>query len=499
MNKLKYLLLTVFLASTFFACENVDFGDINDNQNGSEEPATSGLLSGSIMTYATFTNRTGLTIPTLLVQYQSQVTYTDEMLYAETPYSWTTYYTALVGLTKIIEITSDPSQVTPEVILQGDPVNQQGVATIMRAVIMKRVTDVYGEAPFKEAFKGLGDITPAYDTQEDIYKTLISQVKAGRNMLDATKAAGKGDILYSGSISRWKKLANSLLLQLSIQLSKKYPAASGYAATEFNAALAHADGTIENIADEAWLKYQDLVGFRNPWFANRTADYFLSREFTDALKGNATANNRTTNHTFDNRLRVYARSTSNNGVPYGFRNGSGTGAAQMNRIYYWNATSPLPLMTASYTFLNRAEAAALGWTGENAAFMLEQGILKSYESLQNITAVNNAPLATLTDGTAYAAARIVDVATAPGGIRQIIGEEKWVSLYGQAFDSWAEWRRTGYPNLLPATDFLNNGKIPRRFLYPREEPSLNGANYTAAVGRLQPGEDDNTAKVWWDQ
>lgn len=499
MSKLKYLLLTVFLVNTFIACENVDFGDINDNKNGSEEPATSGLLSGSIMTYATFTNRTGVTIPTLLVQYQAQVTYTDEMLYAETPYSWTTYYTALVGLSKIIEITSDPAQVTPEVILQGDPANQQGVATIMRAVIMKRVTDVYGEAPFKEAFKGLGDITPAYDTQEEIYKTLITQVKAARDMIDPTKPAAKGDILYNGNSAQWKKFANSLLMQLSLQLSKRYPAANGYAATEFNAALSHADGPIVNIADEAWFKYQDLAGFRNPWFANRTADYFLSREFTDALKGNNTANNRTSNHTFDNRLRVYARSITNNGVPYGFRSGSGSGAAQMNRVYYWNATSPLPLMTASYTFLNRAEAAARGWTSENALDMLQTGIVKSYETLQNHTVVNAAPLTNLTDGTAYAAARVADAATVPGGVLQIIGEEKWVSLYGQAFDAWAEWRRTGYPNLLPATDFLNNGQIPRRFLYPREEPSLNGANYTAAVGRLQPGEDDNAARVWWDQ
>jgi len=62
MRKFKYLLLTVFLVNTFFACENVDFGDINKNVNGAEEPATSGLLSGAIMNYATFTGRTGVTI-----------------------------------------------------------------------------------------------------------------------------------------------------------------------------------------------------------------------------------------------------------------------------------------------------------------------------------------------------------------------------------------------------------------------------------------------------
>ncbi len=502
MKRIISILLTFIFVGSFFACQDVDFGNINDNKNGYTTPATSGLLSGAIMSYATITGRSGVTIPTLYVQYQSQVTYTDEMQYAEVPYSWEVYYTqSLIGLNKIIEINSDASKRTPDLIAQGDPVNQIGVAKIMKAIIMKRVTDTWGEVPFSGAFKGLDGISPAYDKQEDIYKALITDIKAARDMIDASKTAVKGDIIYNGNMNRWKKLANSLLLQMSLQLSKRYPAAGGYAATEFNSALSNSAGVIQTVADEAWFSFQDLVGFRNPWFANRTADYFMSAEFIDAMKGNNSVYNPTSNRTYDDRIKSYVHQShqTRNGVPYGYRTGSGAGRAQMSPRYWWNATSPLPLMTASYTYLNRAEAAARGWTTEIALTMLSNGIDKSFETLVDKSAktVPTAFPLTITS-TSYRDARIAQIGVS-ATLLQVIAEEKWKSLFGQAFDAWAEWRRTEIPTLKPATDYSNSGAIPRRFLYPGEEASLNAANYNSAVSRLNPGKDSNTSKSWWDQ
>lgn len=517
MRKIKYVVLTFLFASSIFSCDNVDFGDTNENKNGAIEPATSGLLSGAIMSYATFTGRTGVTIPTLLVQYQSQVTYTDEMLYAQTPYSWTTYYQAvLFPLSEIIRINSDPANHTAELLQQGDVEDQIGVATIMRAIVMKRVTDVYGDAPYTAAFQGLDEITPEYETQENIYKGLISEVKAARDMITTAGTAFKGDILYNGDLSKWRKLANSLILQMTLQLSKKYPTPAGYAGTEFNAALTNTYGVIDDVSataglnEEAWFSYADLAGFRSPWFANRTADYFLSAEFVNAMNGCATCPtvsgvatvNPTTNRTADTRKLVYVKHDhqARNGVPYGYNDMSGSSRAQMATRYYWNATASIPLMTASYTYLNRAEGAALGWSAEDATVMLTNGILKSFESLQ-LKAIKETPstaTAPVLDGPTYATARVAQIGVT-ATLAQVIAEEKWKSLFGQAYDAWAEWRRTGIPTLVAATDSYNGDVIPRRFQYPGEEPSLNGANYDAAVSRLTPGEDKNIAKVWWDQ
>lgn len=498
MKKIKYLVLTILLSQSFFACENVDFGDVNENVNGAADPYTAGLLSSAMMTYATTTGRDGLTKPTLYVQYQSQVTYTDEMLYSAVGVSWNQYYVnSLSSLQLVIDFVSDEANQTPALLSQGSVNNQIGVASIMKAVIYKRVTDMYGDIPFSNALKGTDELAPSYDAQEDVYKALITNVKAGRDMLDALENAPTGDIIYGGDVVAWKKFSNSFILQLSIQLSKRFPGASEYAATEFNAALTHADGVIENIGEEAWFKYEDIGGFRNPWFANRTPDYFMSAEFADALQGVTTGNSPTSNSTFDDRIYVYATETGS-GVPYGYTNGSGAGAISVSNDYYWNATTPLPLSTASYSYLNRADAANMGWTTEDPAAMLTLGIEKSFETLENLTDIAGVPLNIANKGASYAAARLIDAGTVAGGMAQIIGEEKWVSLFGQGFDAWSEWRRSGYPALIPATDYFNDGNIPRRLLYPTEEATLNGANYDAAVSRLNPGEDKNTAKVWWD-
>jgi hypothetical protein len=493
MKKLKNI-FSLLLALTITACENVDFGDINRNENGPTEPYTSGLLASAIMSFATYSGRDGLMKPTLYVQYQSQVTYTDEMLYAEVPSSWNTWYVrCLSPLQTIIDYVGDEANHKPALLTQGSVNNQIGVAIIMKATVMKRVTDTYGDVPFSQALRGAGQIVPAFDSQESIYKNLIADLKSARNMLNGDEALPTGDILYGGEVENWKKLANSVIMQMALTLSGRYPSANDYAATEFKAALNDPSGVIESLEDEAWFKFEDIAGFRNPWNSNRTPDYFLTKEFTDALNGNAELNP-TSNHTFDERLKVYADDYTKPGIPYGYDDGSGAGSSSVSGKYYWNSTTPLPLMTASYGYLNRADAANLGWTSENATEMLTQGIIMSYRTLEELTNATTSPL-TL-DETAYVEARLDDVATV--GIGQVIAEEKWVSLFGSAFDAWTEWRRSGFPSLQPAKDYYNDGKIPRRYLYPLEEVSLNGNRYDEAVAHLAPAVDKGTSRIWWD-
>lgn len=474
------------------ACETYDFGDTNVNKNNPSEPYPAGLLSGAIMTYATQTGRTGLTQPNLYVQYLSQVTYTDEMRYNEVPTSWTAYYRdIMIDLKGVIDYNSDPENLTPTLLSQGAPQNQIGVAMIFKAIVMKRVTDTYGDAPYSEALKGAENLTPVYDTQEQIYNALFAELKQGRDMLDESLAGPTGDILYGGDVTLWQKLANSVIMQMAITISNKFPASGGAADVEFSAALAHAAGVIDEVSEEAWFSFEDLPGFRNPWNANRAPDYFLSKEFTDALNGNAELNP-TSNTTYDSRIEVYANDATKDGVPYGFEDGSGATATGVSTINYWNNTTPLPLMTASYVFLNRAHAANLGWTTEDVDAMLTEGIVSSYETLDAHFATSISG-----DAAAYAAARVADAGTV--GYDQVIAEEKWVSLFGQGFDAWSEWRVTGFPVLTPATDFLNNGDIPRRYLYPTDESTLNGSMYNQGVAKLAPAEDRNTSRVWWDQ
>ena len=166
----------------------------------------------------------------------------------------------------------------------------------------------------------------------------------------------------------------------------------------------------------------------------------------------------------------------------------------MNPVLF-SPDTPLPLLTAAYTWLNRAEAAELGWTSENVTEMLSNGIKASFASFGDLYDPDD--LLALGDGAAYASARVADAATL--GYLQVIREEKWIALYPNGLDAWSEWRRTEIPLLTPAANAVNNGEIPRRYNYPAEESILNSSNYTTAVNSLEPPTDNNTSKVWWNQ
>ena len=510
MKNLKTILLYIALALSVGACKNVDFGDMNKNTNGPTEPDPQTLLTAAQVNYATITGREYLIRPTLYVQYQTQNVYTDEMRYNEAASYWGQYYAnELSALQEVIDFLDNPDNISPTILAKGAVENQKGVAMIMQALIYKRITDTFGNVPYSEAIKGLDNLTPAYDSQESIYKGIIDQVKAARDLMDESLAGPVGDIVYNGNVTRWKKFANSFILEASLQLSKKYPGATAYAATEFKNALNDANGVIEDINDEAWFSfYNSAPGQNNPWSRNRAKDYNLSKEFTDALHGNTGlfALNPTSNHTLDLRLKVYSTDYTADGRPYGY-DAVQAGDAQMDKTHWWNVKASLPLMTASYTYLNRADAANLGWTTEDVATMLTNGIEASYNSLNKYKvkpALDNGTEDEVADANelpnyapTYAAARVADAGTTSFG--QVIAEEKWVSLFPQGFDAWAEWRRTDFPTLQPAHDYLNNGQIPRRYIYPSDESGLNGVNYQSGVNALVPQTDSNTSRVWWDQ
>jgi hypothetical protein len=68
------------------------------------------------------------------------------------------------------------------------------------------------------------------------------------------------------------------------------------------------------------------------------------------------------------------------------------------------------------------------------------------------------------------------------------------------YESWSNWRRTGFPVLTPVVypNNVTNGTIPRRFPYPSSEASSNPANYKTAHDAVAGG-DVLSSRVWWDK
>lgn len=492
MKYFKYLLSIVCCVLIVSACDSIDFGSVNEDDDAVTQANTESLMAGGMNRFFTLAGRNYHTKPNLYVQYQSQNVYTDEQRYNEAPASWFGYYVqTLSNLKTIVEITS-AGEVDELTKSYGAPVNQAGVAELMSVFIWKRLTDTYGPVPYEQALDE-EVLTPAYTNQQTIYNDLIARTKAARDMLDASLAGPTGDVVYGGDVTKWKKFANSFLMALSMQLSEVDPA---LAEQEFTAALNHPDGIIDEVSEEMWYNYQNLQSASNPFSALRGADYNMSQPFVIALRGNADGSIITySNDSYDERLDVLSSDPTMDGRPYGYSEypaDSGPYAQISSAIR--DPEAPLPYMTAAYTYLNRAEAAARGWTAEVAEQMLVTGIEMSYATIDAHWDDGSATSGTLqSDGTAYAAGRVTDA-----GIMQVIAEEKWVALFPMGFQAWSEWRRTEVPGLMPAPEPLNDGAIPTRYIYPADEKGVNGEGYSNGVSMLSPAQDISTAHFWWD-
>ncbi len=79
--------------------------------------------------------------------------------------------------------------------------------------------------------------------------------------------------------------------------------------------------------------------------------------------------------------------------------------------------------------------------------------------------------------------------------------QKWLANFPLGQEAWAEYRRTGYPMLMPvvvnnSAGVVNSARGARRLAYPQEERLNNAENYVNAVGLLG-GADNMATDLWW--
>ena len=85
-------------------------------------------------------------------------------------------------------------------------------------------------------------------------------------------------------------------------------------------------------------------------------------------------------------------------------------------------------------------------------------------------------------------------------LEQII-TQKWLALYPDGMEAWAEYRRTGYPKLYPIIESQNPrvsaSEVMRRMTFVSSEYD-NNAEATQAAISLLGGPDENDTRLWWD-
>jgi hypothetical protein len=424
-----------------------------------------------------------LTFTALWAQYYAKIQYVDEDWYQIRPSTIDTHWNQLyAGPLKDFQVAA---QVATD---SGKP-EMAAPAIIMRDWTLGVMTDVWGDIPFTEALQASSEdpaFLPAYDPQAVVYDSILTSLASSAAALEGVASTGYGtaDVIYGGDAAKWRKFANSLRARYGMRLSKVDPAR---AQAEVEAALAA--GVMESNADNALLVWPGDGVNDNPYYTNFLGrdDHRVSKAMVDTLS------NRN-----DPRLAVYAMPTADDPTKYvGIPNGLSTedaiayGLSKTSKpgAFFSQATSPSFLMTYSEVLLIKAEAAARGWavSGGTAQSFYNEAIAASFEQFE----VPNASAAAAT----YLAQPSVATATMDN-----IALQKWIALFGQGTEGWAEWRRTGVPVLTPAVLAITaSGEVARRLNYPSIEQSLNNASLQAAIAN-QGGIDNTTidGRVWWD-
>lgn len=395
----------------------------------------------------------------------------------------------------------------------GDPV-PYAVATVIKIAAMSRVTDTYGPIPYS-AIGETTDLAVPYDSQKDVYNEFFTELSEAIETLDTHRGSAlspMGDYVYGGDINKWVKFANSLKLRLAMRVSFVDRKLSQQMAEE-----AVKGGVIESNADNATWKYFSTL--TNPLY---TAVMYNSSGSETGGDTHAAADIICYMNGYDDpRREAYFLKSTFDGIDYvGLRRGWET----FNKSWGFNfsgvgvkANDPLIWMTASEVAFLRAEGAAIHNfdMGGNAADFYNSGIALSFEQwgvagaeayMQNSTARPQAYVDP-TEQNPYNGAlsditiKWDDSANSETKLERII-TQKWIALYYNGNEAWAELRRTGYPKLIPVEYNGSGGVVdsnegPQRMPYPQEEYTNNSYNVTSAVNNLLGGPDNMATKMWW--
>jgi len=335
-----------------------------------------------------------------------------------------------------------------------------GVAQVLMANSLGVVSDMWNDIPYSEAFQGADNLTPKFDSQQEIYttiQTLLTDAIANLN-IDGNTEAVEGDMMYGGDLAMWTKAAYALKARYALHLSKVSPA-TAYA----DALAALANGFTSNDEDLAFTSFGGSNA--NPLYqfmTEREGDVTMHSYFIDMMLMR-----------FDPRITVYATLDSGGGY-----SGNGPGGDNPYVSLPGPAVNaedaPVPFVSFAECMFIKAECEFATGAGDAA---VRASIYAGVEASMNKHGVLNPVYMAAYDS-------VLQTMTGPVLMNEIM-TQKYIALFYQA-EIFNDWRRTGLPVITPNMQGL---EIPRRYPYPTEEITYNPN--TPPYGNIWN-------RVWWD-
>lgn len=424
-----------------------------------------------------------------------------------------TYENVMAPCKKIIELASE-----------REKTQFVAWAKIIRIYGMQRVASLHG--PIIYSGYGQSATTSVYDSEEVLFNKFFEELDQSIEVLEENLDFGgfkKFDIVYSGNISKWIKLANSLRLKLAIRISNVAPE---LAKREAEKATANSHGLIIDLADNFNV---DLGGKAHPLsdISFSWNDTRMSATMESFLVGFE-----------DNRIEKMFSPVASDDMalvndhpefPFkGIKNGAKLVSKDRRTGYskvgeFFATTTYHTLLNAAEINFMLAEAKLRGWNvGEKTAQQYyEDGIRASFDQWkangaeEYIANNENTPIdyvdpkAESATENAFSAQTAITVAwneaaTNEQKLEKII-TQKWIAGFPDSYEAWSDFRRTGYPRVESVYQNDSNEEIGlissndhiKRMRFIQKEYDSNADGVADATKKLN-GPDKISTPLWWD-
>ncbi len=336
-----------------------------------------------------------------------------------------------------------------------------GIGKIIEANYLSILTDTWENIPYSEALQGSKIIRPSYDTQEQVYSEIQRLLDESLVLLrdnDSPFRPQEDDMVYSGDLDKWVRLAHALKARYMLHLSKK--------TIDWNALFLEIDEGFTSNNDNFLLNHTGTRDI-NPWTAQSrplegVQQFYISSYFVNLMNG-------TLYNIWDPRLPIIATLQSGQTEYHGtdlFEPWSGTVDFDIDS-WYGRLDAPSLMMTYSELKFIEAEAALHVNDTQRATAAYFEGIDSNMDMLgvaeEDKIAYLNAPEISTVD-------------------MEHIMTQKFLALFLH-HEIWTDMRRLDFdPTIFKGFEEpdINGQNTPaQRALYPKSERMHNFDNVTA--------------------
>ena len=508
-----------------------DYLDINTDPNNPTEPRLPLLLTNAEINIGNAVGHGSAGISSILGVYVHQIVVREEADKYETNGSsfaigttWNQFYTnALEDLRVIIEEGQEAGEM-----------DYVGIAKILKAYAFSSIVDLWGDVPFVSANNMPEVRFPEFDDDEQIYPQIVALIDEGIADLEAEDtgvlSVDTDDLIYEGDKSLWIKAANTIKLKLYNQQRLVKDVSS-----EVNELLANGE-LIEDIDEDFELPYGQSTNpdNRNPGFlndynsANKTI--YISPWFYETMQG---MRDDIFNGIVDPRIPYYwynqLEPSEDAQNPTEYRDGAfvsiyfgSTGpdrdhaqdesqtviglypvggkfddnSGEPVEVTDGPADVPQRLITYMDRLFIEAELAHNNLTDADPKEKLEDAIRVAFYKVNEIADNAGAPLIEDEDTDVYVNNILNEYDNANNTKKlEIIMTQKWIAGFGNALETYNDYRRTGFPEIydpneddIPFT-IITRG-YPLSLPYPQGDLELNPNS--------PPQKNITQARVFWD-